>query len=78
MLFVPRLTWRVSVEYSRKFELFCKDHSGCDHMIVELIQSKSITGKVVILIPAYGKLYSLQHYVIKAYILFELQCIRYL
>ena len=55
----------IDVEYSRKFELFCKDHSGCDHMIVELIQSKSITGKVVILIPAYGKLYSLQHYVIK-------------
>jgi hypothetical protein len=50
----------IDVEYSRNFELFCKDHSGCDHMIVELIQSKSITGKVVILIPAYGKHYQVK------------------
>ena len=41
---------------------------GRDHMVVDLqlpMQSVPITTKVVILNPAHGKVYLIQHYVIK-------------
>ena len=50
------------------FKKTIRDHCGRDHMVVGLqlpVQSMPITTKVVSSNPDHGKVYSIQHYVIK-------------